>query len=147
MRGVALAFQKQIQTGTDEMNNPVSSAIEMVVEDCLIAPISEPASAREQQAMAQNRVQVRIHLPKAFDADISDSDVLWGGKLFHVDSDSVVFMPENTPTRWNRYFRAELVSNFVAIGNFLRDGFLTEDGTGFFTSENSYYYLSQELVS
>lgn len=146
MKGIALTFVKQIQTGTDKMNNPVNSTVEMVVEDCLIAPIIEPASAREQQAMQQNRVQVRIHLPKAFDADVSDSDVTFGGKTFHVDSDSVVFMNENTPTRWNRYFRAELVANFVSVGNFLRDGFITEDGENFFVSEHNYYYFAQETV-
>ena len=147
MRGVALTFQKNLQTGTDAMNNPVNTKLDIVVEDCLIAPISEPSSAREQQAMQQDRIQLRIHLPKTFDADISDSDVVWNGKVFHVDSDSVVFMPENTPTRWNRYFRAEFVNNFVSLGNWLRDGFLTEDGTGIFMSENSYYYFQQEVLS
>lgn len=146
MRGTPLTFQKQIQIDTDAMNNPVSTSVDMVVPDCLIAPIIEPASAREQQAMSQNKIQVRIHLPKAFDADVSNSEVTWAGKIFRVDSDSVVFMPENTPTRWNRYFRAEFVANFVSIGNFLRDGFLTEDGTGFFTSEHSYYYFAQEVL-
>lgn len=147
MKGIALTFTKQVQTGTDKMNNPVNFGIDMVVEDCLVAPISEPASAREQQAMAQDRDQVRIHLPKAFDGDISDSDVTFGGKTFHVDSDSVVFMADNTPTRWNRYFRAEMVANHVATGNFLRDGFVTEDGDNFFIAENNYYYFAQEMVS
>jgi len=36
--------------------------------------------------------------------------VQWGGKTFRVDSDSVEFMIENTPGRWNRYFRAESVN-------------------------------------
>lgn len=60
--------------------------------------------------MEQSRDQVRIHLPKAYTGDVSDSNVAWNGKLFKVDSDSVVFMNENTPTRWNRYFRAECVN-------------------------------------
>lgn len=129
------------------MNNPISSTIDIVVADCLIAPMSEPLSAREQQAMGQNRDQVRIHLPKAFPGDISDSDVTFGGKTFHIDSDSVVFMAENTPTRWNRYFRAELVANHRPVGSFLLDGFLTEDGNGFFIAENAYYYFAQEMVA
>lgn len=60
--------------------------------------------------MEQSRDQVRIHLPKLFTGDVSDSTVAWNGKLFKVDSDSVVFMAENTPTRWNRYFRGECVN-------------------------------------
>lgn len=147
MRGIPLTFKKDIQAGTDKMNNPINSTIDIVVDDCLIAPITEPTNAREQQAMSQSIVQVRIHLPKVFDADVSDSVVTFGGKTFRIDSDSVVFMNENTPTRWNRYFRAELVANAVAVGNFLRDGFITEDGENFFVSENNWYYLAQEMVS
>lgn len=146
MKGITLTFLKQIQIGIDDLNNPISYALPLIVEDCLIAPITEPTNAREQQAMEQSRDQLRIHLPKSFDADVSDSDVVWNGKTFHVDSDAVVFMPDNTPTRWNRYFRAELVSNYIASSSFTRDSFITEDGDNFFVSENNYYYLSQELT-
>lgn len=92
------------------MNNPVNETVNVIVDDCLIAPITEPSNAREQQAMEQSRDQVRIHLPKAFTGSVADSYVMWGGRKFRVDSDSVVFMPENTPTRWNRYFRAEAIN-------------------------------------
>ena len=92
------------------MGNPAPTITNIEVEDCLIAPVTEPASAREQQALEQSRDQVRIHLPKAFTGDVSDSDVTWDGKVFHLDSDSVAFMNENTPTRWNRYIRAEAVN-------------------------------------
>lgn len=115
MQGTTLTFERRIQTGTDDFNNPTFTLDEVVVDDCLIAPISEPASAREQQAINQDRDQVRIHLPKAFTGNVSGSQVEWGGKLFQLDSDSVVFMPENTPTRWNRYFRAECVINYQAF--------------------------------
>ena len=92
------------------MGNDTTTDSTIVVDDCLIAPITEPATAREQQAMERSRDQVRIHLPKAFEGDVSDSQVSWNGKVFKVDSDSVVFMPENTPTRWNRYLRAECLN-------------------------------------
>ncbi len=110
MKGVSLTFKKQVQTSLDAMNNPVSEIEEICVDNCLIAPIIEPATAREQQAMEQSRDQVRIHLPKTYEGDVSDSDVEWGGKTFHVDSSSVAFMAENTPTAWNRYFRAECMN-------------------------------------
>ena len=110
MKGISLTFVKNTQSSTDEMNNPVNTTSNIVVDDCLIAPISEPATAREEQAMKQSKDQVRIHLPKTCTDDVSDSEVTWGGKVFRLDSDSVVFMDDNTPTRWNRYFRAESVN-------------------------------------
>lgn len=110
MKGITLTFVKQTSSTTDSLNNPVYATTNIVIDDCLIAPITEPVSAREVQAMEQSRDQVRIHLPKASTEDVADSDITWDGKVFHIDSDSVVFMDENTPTRWNRYFRGECVN-------------------------------------
>lgn len=110
MKGITLTFVKQVANGTDSMNNPTYITTDIEVDDCLIAPIAEPTTAREQQAMEQSRDQVRIHLPKACTDDVSDSDVTWDGKVFHLDSDSVVFMEDNTPTRWNRYIRGECIN-------------------------------------
>lgn len=110
MKGITLTFVKQTPGTPDAMGNAVPTTSNIVVNDCLIAPISEPSNAREQQAMEQSRDQVRIHLPKAYNGDVSDSDVTWDGKVFHLDSDSVVFMNDNTPTRWNRYIRAESIN-------------------------------------
>ena len=108
MRGITLTFKKKSDSSSyDDFGNPIPTVSEVKVDDCLIAPITEPSNAREEQAMQQQKIQVRIHLPKTFDGDVSDSDVEWGGQTFHLDSDSVVFMNENCPTRWNRYFRAE----------------------------------------
>jgi hypothetical protein len=110
MKGITLTFVKQVSNGTDSFNNPTYTTSNVEVEDCLVAPITEPATAREQQAMEQSKDQIRIHLPKASTADVSDSELTWNGKVFHIDSDSVVFMDENTPTRWNRYFRGESIN-------------------------------------
>jgi len=110
MKGISLTFTKQVAGAVDAFNNPTYTTTDIVIDDCLIAPISEPTTAREQQAMEQSRDQVRIHISRASTADVSDSDVTWDGKVFHLDSDSVVFMQENTPTRWNRYIRGECIN-------------------------------------
>jgi hypothetical protein len=110
MKGITLTFAKQVPGTPDAMGNPVNTVTYIEVDDCLIAPITEPISAREQQAVEQSKDQVRIHLPKTCTDDVSDSDVTWDGKVFHLDSDSVVFMADNTPTRWNRYVRAEAIN-------------------------------------
>lgn len=110
MKGITLTFTKRNQTSTDSLNNPVYTDTDIEVEDCLIAPITEPSTAREQQAMEQSRDQIRIHIPKTCEEDLSKSSVEWDGKVFTLDNDSVVFMADNTPTRWNRYFRGECIN-------------------------------------
>ena len=111
MKGLQITFNKQVADKYDDFNNPVTKIIKIVVDDCLVAPVTEPISAREQQAINQARDQVRVHLPKLFSGDVSASTFEYDGKTFTLDSDSVVFMPENTPTRWNRYLRAECLNS------------------------------------
>ena len=109
MKGMTITFTKKDYSGTtrDKFGNIVPTNSTIVVDDCLVGPVTEPVSQREQQAMEQGKIQVRVHLPKTYNGDVSDSDFTYDNKVFHLDSDSVVFMPENCPTRWNRYFRAE----------------------------------------
>lgn len=110
IKGITITFTKQVQSGTDAMNNPIMTTEDISVENCLIAPIIEPTNIREQQAMEQSKDQVRIHLPKTYTGDVSDSTVIWDGKTFKVDSTNVKFMDDLVPGQWNRYFRAEAIN-------------------------------------
>lgn len=110
MVGMEIDFIKQVANGTDALNNPTFTTQTISVEDCLVAPITEPTTAREQQAMEQSKDQVRVHMPKASSDDVGNSTFVYDGKTFKVDSSSVKFMLANTPTRWDRYYRAESVN-------------------------------------
>lgn len=110
MVGMEITFIQEVAGEPDAMNNPTYTTQEIVVDDCLVAPITEPATAREQQAMEQSKDQVRVHMPKTDDTDVGNSSFVYDGKTFRLDSSSVKFMDDNTPTRWNRYFRAESVN-------------------------------------
>lgn len=107
---MSIIFTRKIASGTDALNNKTYTTEEVTIDDCLVAPITEPSNAREAQALEQSRDQVRVHLPKVNTEDISKSTFVYEGKVFKVDSASVQFMDANTPTRWNTYFRAECVN-------------------------------------
>ena len=115
MVGMDIVFTQRVANGTDDLNNPTYTTQEVTVSDCLVAPITEPTTAREQQAMEQSKDQLRVHMPKSSAVDVGGSIFEYAGKLFSVDSSSVEFMAANTPTRWNRYFRAECVDTNYAI--------------------------------
>lgn len=110
MVGMEIVFTQKVAGAVDALNNPTYTTTEITVDDCLVAPITEPTTAREQQAMEQSKDQVRVHMPKASTDDVGDSTFEYDGKVFSLDSSAVVFMAGNTPTRWNRYFRAESVN-------------------------------------
>jgi len=105
-----IVFTQKVAGAVDDLNNPTYTTQQVTVSDCLVAPITEPTTAREQQAMEQSKDQVRVHMPKASTADVGNSTFDYDGKTFAVDSSSVKFMDGNTPTRWNRYYRAESVN-------------------------------------
>lgn len=107
MKTTTLIFKCQRATGVDDFNDPVYEDYNVCVDGCLIAPVTEPMTRAENQALQQGKNQVRIHLPKTFTGDVSNSRVEWDGIVWRVDSDSTCFMNENCPTQWNRYFRAE----------------------------------------
>lgn len=110
MIGMSVTFIKEVAGAPDAMNNPTYTTQDIVVADCLVAPITEPSTAREQQAMEQSKDQVRVHMPKTDDTDVGNSSFVYDGKTFRLDSSSIKFMDDNTPTRWNRYFRAESIN-------------------------------------
>lgn len=110
MVGTTLVFSKRVKVGTDANNNPTYEIATITVANCLIAPIREPLPTHEQQAISQDRDRLRVHMPKTSTDDVSDSTVAWDGKNYMIDSDSTVFMPENTPGQWNRYYLAEAIS-------------------------------------
>ena len=111
MVGMEIVFTQKVAGAVDDLNNPTYTTQEITVSDCLVAPITEPTTAREQQAMEQSKDQVRVHMPKTSTADVRNSTFVYDGKTFAIDSSSAVkFMDGNTPTRWNRYFRAESVN-------------------------------------
>lgn len=120
---MSIVFTQKVAAAVDALNNPTFTTQQKTVADCLVAPITEPSTAREQQAMEQSKDQVRVHMPKASTADVAGSTFVYDGKVFAVDNDSVKFMAGNTPTRWNRYFRAECVSNDTSATPGADDGF------------------------
>lgn len=109
MKTITLIFKKQVAGELDSFGNPTFTIEEVEVPGCLIGPITEPTNEREAQALQQEIMQVRIHLPKTFTGDVGNSTVEYGGITWRVDSDSVQFMNENCPTQWNRYFRGEAI--------------------------------------
>jgi len=109
MKTLNITFNKRVANGYDEMGNPKYETKEIIAHNCLIAPITEPISAKENQAMERGKNQVRVHLPKEFKEDISKSSFAWNNRNFEVDTNPVEFMEGNTPTIWNRYFRAEAI--------------------------------------
>lgn len=110
LKGTTLAFTKRVEGSPNSIGEPTHSLKTIKIDDCLIEPLVEPQSAREQQAVTAGKRLVRIHLPKADDSDVSDSEVTWDGHIYRVYQAGDSFMAENTPTRWNRYFTAEEIN-------------------------------------
>lgn len=104
-----MSFVKRVQDGTDDFNNPKYTTETLEIDDCLIGPPTEPYDRVESAALDRNVTLVRVHLPKTDKRDVSNSEFDYEGETFRVIGKAVAFMEGNTPTRWNRYMRAEAV--------------------------------------
>ena len=104
---MTVSFTKRVKSGVDDFNNPVYTNETITIDDCLIGPPTEPIDRVETSALDRDVTVVRVNLPKSSNADISDSEFDYEGEHFRVIGRPVAFMKENTPTRWNRYMRAE----------------------------------------
>ena len=63
IEGMQVVFSKQVQNGTDELNDPTYTTQNITVDDVLIAPITEPANARESQAVCSQANQITPDFP------------------------------------------------------------------------------------
>lgn len=108
MKGMTLKFSIKNQVGTNAMGDPIISRSVIVISDCLVEPVND-TPRRDQMALDQGVDQVRVHIPKNCNAKLGGATFMYDGKVFMVDSDSVEYMIWNTPTRWNRNFKAQAV--------------------------------------
>jgi hypothetical protein len=111
MIGIPIVFKKRVPTGAkNKLNEPVYSEDTFTIQNCLVAPLQAPIDRAESSALDRNMTVVRIHLPKSDSTDVSNCTFDYGGQTWTVIGTPPPFMPENTPTDWNRYASAESVN-------------------------------------
>jgi hypothetical protein len=99
----------------NDFGEEISSYSNEVVSGCLLSPISSEDMVFPN--VRQDKTTVRVDLPKIFLKSVSNAELTFentnsylDGRKFKVVGNTVGFMPENTPGRWNRFIFAEEIA-------------------------------------
>lgn len=105
IRGRQAVVVRRVQSGTDEMGDPVFTETEETVANVLAAPSSTDEMDETNRAFGVV-CEMTFHFPKSYTASLEGCRVRWGGREYRVIGDPQPYMDENTPTPWNRAAKA-----------------------------------------
>ena len=106
IKGDSVNVLRFVNTGTDDMGEPVQEWQTETVEDVLFAPSStEDVGAERPNGDA---VVVTFHFPKTYTQSLRGCKIEYAGSTYAVQGDPHGYMIENCPTRWNRTVTAQV---------------------------------------
>ncbi|GAA4774613.1 hypothetical protein GCM10023351_18770 [Microbacterium gilvum] len=101
MIGETVVVVREVVTGTDAHNEPITEAVEESVDDVLIAP-GPRADIPDAFRPVGTVVAWNLHFPKTFTGSLRGAKVsVRGGAPCDVIGDPQPFTLANTPTRWH----------------------------------------------
>jgi len=106
IKGVPVVLWEEAQTGTDDWNQPIKTESPTVVENVLIAPVSEQ-EVMDMLTLHGARVVYQLGIPKGDRHDWHDKKVEFFGRTWHTVGDIVEGIEAMIPLDWNRKVRVE----------------------------------------
>lgn len=105
IRGTDVVVTKRSVTGRDEMGEPVFETASEVVPNVLWHEASTDEMA-ESNRMFGVTCDLSLDFPKSYAESLEGASVTVNGRGYRVLGDPQGYMPENTPTPWNRHVMA-----------------------------------------
>lgn len=105
IKGESVTVIRRVQASTDEMCEPVFEEVEETVANVLWHE-SSTDEIDESNRMYGITCDLSLDFPKAYTASLEGCSVIVRGMEYRVLGDPKGYMPENTPTPWNRPVKA-----------------------------------------
>ena len=105
IKGTTVTVTKRTVSSRDEMGEPVF-ATESVEVDNVLWHESTTDEIDETNRMYGVSCDISLDFPKTFTGSLEGCSVNVGGTEYRVLGDPIGYMPENTPTPWNRSVKA-----------------------------------------
>lgn len=99
--GMEVEVVRRTMTGRDEMGEPIFSESHEPVGNVLVTPSSTDEMDETNRAFGIS-CELTLHFPKDYTASLEGCSVIVYGDEYRVLGDPQPYMPENTPTPWNR---------------------------------------------
>lgn len=99
--GTSVTVLRRVLSSRDEMGEPVFATSTETVGNVLVTPSSTDEMDETNRAFGVT-CELTLHFPKSYTASLDGCAVEVSGVEYRVLGDPQPYMPENTPTPWNR---------------------------------------------
>lgn len=108
IKGITVTLYAKTQTGVDAFGEPVFTETPVSVPNVLVTPTTNDAIVTDLQLYGKRSVY-ELCIPKGDAHDWRDVRVSFFGKTFRTFATDVEWIGANTPTKWNRKVKVELI--------------------------------------
>lgn len=109
LTGQTVKVIRSVQTGTDDMGEPIYDTTTEEVDNVLFSPSStDDLSGQHPQG---DTISVTFHMPKTYTSNLRGCKIGYANETYSVVGDPKPYMVENCPPHcnWNRAVTAEVV--------------------------------------
>lgn len=109
IKGIPVTLYERANTGAvDAFNRPIISTVPTIVENVLVAPMTE-AEVLDVMNLTGRRAVYQLGLPKGDSHNWTDARVDFFGRAWHVVGDVLEGQEELIPLSWNKKIRVERI--------------------------------------
>lgn len=106
IKGIKVTLMVREQTSIDPFGKPVYQEIPVIVDDVLVAPVSD-AEVLETYNLTGRKAIYTLGIPKGDAHNWEDRKVLFFGQEWHTIGMPLEGIEEMIPLRWNKKVRVE----------------------------------------
>ena len=106
IKGTTVILYDKTETGRDALNAPIYTETAIQIDNVLIEPVSGQ-EAIEALDLTGRRAVYRLHIPKTDTHQWENRKVSFRGEDWLTFGTMNTYMPENTPTAWNKSIQVE----------------------------------------
>lgn len=115
MRGIPVTLYERTQTGTDPANRPTYTEPAVVVDDVLVAPLSDDEIIQPLN-LTGKRARYQLGIPKGDTHAWEGNRVEFFGEVFRVIGHPTEGIDDMIPLRWNKKVKVESITGGEANG-------------------------------
>lgn len=110
IKGIPVTLFERADTGqVDAFNRPIVSTVQTVVDNVLVAPMTE-SEILDVMNLTGRRAVYQLALPKGDSHQWTDARVDFFGSSWHVIGDVLEGQEELIPLSWNKKIRVERIN-------------------------------------
>lgn len=106
IKGIAVTLYEPVQTGENELGEPIYTGSPVEVKNVLVTPLSNEEIVTDLQLHGKRGVY-ELCIPKGDTHNWRDATVAFFGQTFRTYGPGMEYIEANVPLKWNKKVRVE----------------------------------------